>query len=75
MAILKTKNGNIVISNEEAYLSYLNSEILRLNDKLKKEGLTSKEENKLREYMDLYDQLVDWLDDTYGADEKPKAKS
>ena len=68
--LLKTLNGKKVLINDEAALSFmrnLENSINEFQEKSHVEGVTKEEEEKVKEDMYLYNQMVDILkEDNYG---------
>ena len=68
MATLVRNNGQkIFVNDEETYKQYLEGIILRYRDLSQSRPLTPEEEENLKESMNLYNQLIDFLD-TYESD-------
>ncbi len=68
MAMLVRNDGQkMFVSDEDTYKQHLESIILRYRDLSQARPLTPEEEEELKESMNLYNQLIDFLD-TYEND-------
>ena len=64
MALLTSLDGKkIMVGNEEDYLAYLNSTIEGYRKLLSTRQLSQEEEKELKECMNLYNQLFDYINE------------